>query len=137
MHTSPHFLRFFQAYCNGIGSCFEHTRLLESFYGITSQKVFHRSCFHLDEPQNSRTWSFASGNGLISNSCYGQSKKLLRSNRPLTAFFNALSRSSPCLTKGSNNDWKAFRNYSTCCERLIGQMKDVLTKKKANTFGRY
>ena len=37
---------------------------------------------------------------------------------------------SPCLTKECKNNWKALRNYSTCCERLIRRMKDELTKKK-------
>ena len=40
-----------------------------------------------------------------------------------------LIKISPCLTKGSKNDWKAFQNYGTSCERLIGRMKNVLTEK--------
>jgi len=56
-------------------------------------------------------------------------KALLWSDRPLVAFLNATTATSPCLTRGSKADWMAFRNNNTCCERLIGRMKDVLVKR--------
>ena len=57
-------------------------------------------------------------------------RALLWSNRPLVAFLNASSSTSPCLTTGSKEDWMAFRNNNTCCERLIGQIKEVINQKK-------
>ena len=58
----------------------------------------------------------------------------LWSNRPITAFMNATSASSPCLTRGSPEDWKSFKNNNMACERLIGQMKYCILNKKSRTL---
>lgn len=55
---------------------------------------------------------------------------LLWTNRPVKSFLNASSASSPCLTRGSTADWRAFKNNNMPCERLIGQMKYCILKKK-------
>lgn len=56
--------------------------------------------------------------------------QLLWSNRPISAFFNATSATSPCLTAGEPEDWRSFRNNNMVCERLIGQTKKCITDKK-------
>ena len=108
--------------------------LITWFWGTTDQraqaKFLPRGPKFLSAPL---TWSFASGHGHISNShpdTKYERTALVKSST--YSIFECLTRSSQCLTKGSKNNWKAFRKYSTCCERLIGRMK-----KKAHSFGRY
>jgi len=66
----------------------------------------------------------------ISGNKNPNTKALLWSNRPLSAFLDATSATSPCLTIGSKEDWDAFKNNNTSCERLIGQIKETITSKK-------
>jgi len=68
----------------------------------------------------------------VSTTTTPDTKALLWSHRPLTAFFDATSAASPCLTTGSLEDWKAFRNNNMSCERLIGQVKETINKKKVS-----
>ena len=46
-------------------------------------------------------------------------RELLWSNSPLVEFFNIISASSPCLTRGTYDDWRSFRNNNMPVERLI------------------
>ena len=55
---------------------------------------------------------------------------LLWSNRPLKAFFSLESSTSPCVTSGTPEDWRSFKNNQQPCERLIGYIKTCLLEKR-------
>ena len=66
----------------------------------------------------------------ISTSCKPDTKTLLWSNCSLAAFLNATSAASPCMTTGRKENWVAYQNNNMACERLIGQVKETINKKK-------
>ena len=55
---------------------------------------------------------------------------LLWSNCPLASFFSSASATSPCLTLGTPEDWKSFRNNNMSCERLIRQITVCIVEKR-------
>ena len=57
-------------------------------------------------------------------------EKLLWSGKPLKSFFSVESSLSPVLNFGTKEDWRAFYNNNCPCERLIGFIDNVVTKKK-------
>ena len=57
-------------------------------------------------------------------------RALLWSNQPLSAFLNVTSAALPCLTTGSRDDWEAFKNSNISCERLIERVKETINGKK-------
>ena len=64
-------------------------------------------------------------------------EKLLWSNKPVQKFLCQTSLASPCLTRGSPNKWRSFKNNNMSCERLVGSIgsRTVWSIKKLKIRG--
>ena len=56
-------------------------------------------------------------------------EELLWSNEPINSFFCQATLQSPCLIRGTTEDWQAFKNNNMSCERLVGWTKNCIQNK--------